>query len=194
MQKIDTHIPGLCVLEPRVFEDDRGHFFELHSADKLAAFGIDPAVKQINQSSSKKGVLRGLHFQAPPHDQTKLVRCSRGKLYDVAVDIRKGSPTFGKWFGIELSDENKKMLYVPSGFAHGFYSLTDGAELQYMVGKTPYVKEAEGGLRFDDPAIGIQWPFHQDGTAPLVNDRDRTFPTLAALATPFVFSHQAASA
>jgi dTDP-4-dehydrorhamnose 3,5-epimerase len=190
MQRTDTHIPGLCVLEPRVFTDDRGHFFELHSADKLQALGIDPKVVQINQSSPKKGVLRGLHFQAPPHDQSKLVRCSKGRLFDVAVDIRKGSPTYGKWFGVELSEENKKMLYVPTGFAHGFYSLTEGAELQYMVGNAPYVKDAEGGLRFDCPEVGIEWPL--DG-APLVNDRDRTFPTLGTLVSPFTFAQQTAT-
>ncbi len=182
MRKIDTHIPGLCVIEPQVFQDDRGHFFELYSAEKLAAFGIDPIVKQINQSSSKKGVLRGLHFQAPPHDQTKLVRCARGRIFDVTVDIRKGSPTYGAWFGIELSEENKKMLYVPTGFAHGFIALTDGAELQYMVGNAPYVKDAEGGLRFDDPVLGIEWPLEG---APLVNERDRTFPDFATFVTPF---------
>jgi dTDP-4-dehydrorhamnose 3,5-epimerase len=187
MKKTDTHIPGLCVIEPRVFEDERGHFFELYSAEKLAALGIDGNVKQINQSSSKKGVLRGLHFQTPPHDQTKLVRCSKGRLYDAVVDIREGSPTYGKWFGIELSEENKKMLYVPSGFAHGFCALTDGAELQYMVGKTSYVKEAEGGLRYDDPSVGIQWPLD---AAPLVNERDRTFPLLHELASPFKFSQE----
>jgi len=185
MKKTDTHIPGLYVIEPRIFEDERGYFFEVHSFEKLTALGLEAAVLQINQSSSKKGVLRGLHFQAPPHDQTKLVRCAKGRLFDVAVDIRKGSPTYGKWFGIELSDENKKMLYVPSGFAHGFCTLTEGAELQYMVGKSPYAKEAEGGIRFDDPAIGIEWPLEGQ---PLVNDRDQALPLLCDLESPFSFN------
>lgn len=184
MKTIETGIPGLLVIEPQVFADERGHFFEAFSAARFASFGIEPGVVQINQSSSKKGVLRGLHFQAPPHDQTKLVRCGRGRLYDVAVDIRRGSPTFGKWFGVELSDENKKMLYVPSGFAHGFYSLTDGCELVYLVGKSGYAKASEGGVRFDDPAVGIDWPL--EGT-PLVNERDRTFPLLTPDSSPFVF-------
>ena len=191
MKTIATGIPGLLVIEPKVFVDERGHFFEAHSASKFAAFGIEPGVVQINQSSSKKGVLRGLHFQAPPHDPTKLVRCGRGRLYDVAVDIRRGSPTFGKWFGVELSDENKKMLYVPSGFAHGFYSLTDGCELVYLVGKSGYAKAAEGGVRFDDPAVIIEWPM--DGE-PLVNERDCTFPLLTEDSTPFVFEAASSSA
>ena len=184
MNIIETGIHGLIVIEPQVFADERGHFFEAHSAEKFAAFGIEHGVVQINQSSSKKGVLRGLHFQAPPHAQTKLVRCTRGRLYDVAVDIRRGSPTFGKWFGVELTDENKKMLYVPFGFAHGFYSLTDGCELMYLVGGNGYAKGAEGGVRFDDPSIQIEWPF--DGDA-LVNERDRTFPLISEETTPFLY-------
>ncbi|MEY4745022.1 MAG: hypothetical protein RL272_967 [Candidatus Parcubacteria bacterium] len=184
MKTIETGIPGLLVIEPQVFADERGHFFEAFSAARCASLGIELGVVQINQSSSKKGVLRGLHFQAPPNDQTKLVRCGRGRLYDVAVDIRRGSPTFGKWFGVELSDENKKMLYVPSGFAHGFYSLTDGCELVYLVGKSGYAKASEGGVRYDDPAVGIDWPFKGP---PLVNERDRTFPLLTPGNSPFVF-------
>jgi dTDP-4-dehydrorhamnose 3,5-epimerase len=184
MKKVETHIPGLVVIEPQVFADERGHFFEAFNAAKVAALGIEPGIMQINQSRSKKGVLRGLHFQAPPHDQPKLVRCVAGRLYDVAVDARRGSPTFGTWFGIELSAENMKMLYVPSGFAHGFYSLTDGCELLYLVGKSGYAKAAEGGVRFDDPAVGIVWPFEG---APLVNERDRTWPLLTPESTPFVY-------
>jgi dTDP-4-dehydrorhamnose 3,5-epimerase len=184
MKKIETGIPGLFVIEPQVFADDRGYFFEAFSAPKLEALGVEPGVLQINQSSSKKGVLRGLHFQAPPFGQTKLVRCSRGRLHDVAVDIRRGSPTFGKWFGIELSEENKKMLYVPVGFAHGFYSLTEGCELLYLVGKSGYAKTAEGGVRFDDPAVAIEWPLEG---APLVNERDRTWPLISEATTPFVY-------
>jgi len=184
MKTIETGIPGLLVIEPQVFADERGHFFEAFSAAKLGALGIEPGVVQINQSSSKKGVLRGLHFQAPPFEQTKLVRCGRGRLYDAVVDIRRGSPTFGRWFGIELSEENKKMLYVPGGFAHGFYSMTDGCELIYLVGKNGYSKVSEGGVRFDDPAVRIEWPMEGD---PLVNERDRTWPLITEENTPFVF-------
>lgn len=186
MKIIETGIQGLLVIEPQVFADERGHFFEAHSAAKFSQLGIEAGVMQINQSRSKKGVLRGLHFQAPPFAQTKLVRCGRGSLYDVAVDIRRGSPTFGKWFGLELSEDNKKMLYVPEGFAHGFYSLTDGCELIYLVGKNGYAKSAEGGVRFDDPAVGIEWPFSESGE-PLVNERDRTWPLVSKENTPFIY-------
>ncbi len=184
MKITETGIPGLLVLEPQVFGDERGWFMEAHHAGKFAELGIEPGVAQINQSFSTAGVLRGLHFQLPPHDQTKLVRCIRGRLFDVAVDIRRGSPTLGRWFGLELSAENKKMLYVPSGFAHGFYAVTD-CELLYLCGRANYNKAAEGGLRYDDPAVGIVWPCA--GREPQVNARDAAFPTLDRLATPFVF-------
>jgi dTDP-4-dehydrorhamnose 3,5-epimerase len=190
MKVLETGIPGLHVIEPAVFEDERGHFFETFSKEKLAAHGIDADVAQINHSFSKKGVLRGLHFQAPPAAQSKLVRCVRGSLYDVAVDIRTGSPTYGKWFGLELSAENKRMLYIPAGFAHGFYALTD-CELNYCCGGAGYAKAAEGGLRYDCADTAIAWPLEG---APLVNERDRTYPTLATLASPFVYAAERASA
>ncbi|MDP3985660.1 MAG: dTDP-4-dehydrorhamnose 3,5-epimerase [bacterium] len=183
MKKIGTGIPGLYIIEPQVFADDRGHFFEAHNASKCVALGIEPGIVQINQSFSKRGVVRGLHFQAPPFDQTKLVRCVRGRLFDVAVDIRRGSPTYGKWFGIELSDENKRMLYIPTGFAHGFSALTD-CEMMYLCGRAGYQKTTEGGLRYDDADIGIDWP-HEG--APIVNERDLAFPILQNFETPFVF-------
>ncbi|MFA6604161.1 MAG: dTDP-4-dehydrorhamnose 3,5-epimerase [Patescibacteria group bacterium] len=185
MKTVETGIPGLLVVEPQVFGDERGWFMETHHASKFAALGIEPVVQQINQSFSTAGVLRGLHFQSPPQDQTKLVRCIRGRLFDVAVDIRAGSPTFGQWFGVNLSADNKKMLYVPSGFAHGFYAATD-CELLYLCGKSNYDKSTEGGLVYDDPAVGIGWPFA--GREPQVNPRDASFPTLDQLRTPFVFS------
>lgn len=181
MKAIETGIEGLLIIEPQVFGDERGYFFEAHNAAKLAALGVEPGVLQINQSFSRQGVLRGLHFQAPPHDQTKLVRCVSGRLFDVAVDIRRGSPTYGKWFGLELSAENKRMLYVPSGFAHGFYALTD-CELLYLCGRSGYDKASEGGLRYDDPDIGIVWPLTGE---PSVIERDQSFPPLAGFGTPF---------
>jgi dTDP-4-dehydrorhamnose 3,5-epimerase len=184
MRTIETGIPGLLIVEPTVFGDERGWFMETHSAPKFEALGIEPGAVQMNHSFSNKGVLRGLHFQSPPQDQTKLVRCVRGRLYDVAVDIRRGSPTFGHWFGLELSVENKKMLFVPSGFAHGFYSIED-CELLYICGKAAYAKAAEGGLRYSCPDCAIAWPF--DGVQPTVNERDASFPTLAELQSPFVF-------
>lgn len=183
-----TLLPGLVVVEQKVFNDERGWFMEMYNAAAFAAAGLEADVAQINHSFSRKGVLRGLHFQAPPHDQTKLVRCVRGRLFDAVVDIRRGSPTFGKWFGLELSAENRKMLYVPRGFAHGFYALED-CELMYLCGHAGYAKEAEGGLRYSCQEVGIKWPF--EGT-PLVNERDLTFPTFGSLKSPFVFDGQAA--
>jgi len=183
MRTTETGIPGLLIVEPQVFGDERGWFMEAHNAAKFAALGLEPGVTQINQSFSTKGVLRGLHFQAPPHDQTKLVRCLRGRLFDVAVDIRAGSPAFGRWFGLELSAENKKMLFVPSGFAHGFLALTD-CELLYLCGLSGYDKASEGGLVWNDPDVGIAWPLEGQ---PLVNPRDASFPGLKALKTPFAW-------
>ncbi|MBU0625024.1 dTDP-4-dehydrorhamnose 3,5-epimerase [Patescibacteria group bacterium] len=183
MNIIKTGIVGLVVIEPQVFGDERGWFMEMHSQPKFEAAQIESGVVQINHSFSTKGVLRGLHFQAPPHDQSKLVRCVNGRLFDAVVDIRRGSPTFGQWFGLELSAENKKMLFVPSGFAHGFCALED-CELMYLCGRSAYHKEAEGGLRYNAPEVGIRWPIESEL---VMNDRDRDFPTLVELSTPFVY-------
>jgi len=183
MKVTETGIPGLKVVEPQAFADERGWFMEAHNAAKFAELGLEPGVTQINHSFSVRGVLRGLHFQAPPHDQTKLVRCVAGRLFDAVVDIRRGSPTFGRWFGLELSSENRKMLFVPSGFAHGFYAVTD-CELLYLCGRSGYAKGAEGGLNYACSQAGIAWPF---AGQPLVNPRDAAFPDLSRLETPFVF-------
>ena len=183
MKKIETGIEGLWIIETRVFSDSRGSFLESYSRAKLEALGIKEPLEQTNFARSHKGVLRGLHFQTPPHAQSKLVRCVRGYLYDVAVDIRKGSPTFGKWFGLELNDTDGKMLYVPPGFAHGYYALSE-CDFEYHVGGSGYEPKAEGGLRWDDPAVGITWPM--DNTLKM-NERDRTFPLLADLDSPFRF-------
>jgi dTDP-4-dehydrorhamnose 3,5-epimerase len=172
MNVIETGIEGLVVLEPKVFGDERGWFQEEYNADKLAEVGFTDKLVQANHSFSAANVLRGLHFQQAPHAQSKLVRCLRGRLFDVAVDIRPGSPTCGQWFGVDLSDENHKQLLVPRGFAHGFYTLTD-AELLYFCGENSYHPESEGGLRFDDPDLKIVWPFADE---PVVNDRDRNWP------------------
>lgn len=189
MQKTATGIPGLYVIEPRVFKDDRGHFYEAFNAATLRELGMDPDVVQMNHSFSKKGVLRGMHFQTPPHDQTKLVRCVRGRLYDAAVDLRKGSPTYGTSFGTELSAENTKMLWVPKGFAHGFLALED-CELLYVVGGSGYRKESEAGLRWDCGDAAIDWPTEAllaRGGVPNAVERDLSFPTLKELDSPFVF-------
>jgi dTDP-4-dehydrorhamnose 3,5-epimerase len=183
MNIIETQIPGLVVVEPQVFGDERGWFMEMHNADKFGAAGIAPGVAQINHSFSTAGVLRGLHFQAPPHAQSKLVRCLHGRLFDVAVDIRRGSPTYGQWFGLELSAKNKKMLFVPAGFAHGFYALED-CELMYLCGGHGYAPTAEGGLHYAAKDVGIEWPFNDE---PVVNERDRVYPALNELQSPFVY-------
>jgi dTDP-4-dehydrorhamnose 3,5-epimerase len=181
MNVVETGLAGLVVIEPKVFGDERGWFVEMHNAEKFREMGIEPEVDQINHSFSTKGVLRGLHFQAPPNDQSKLVRCLHGRLFDVAVDIRVDSPTYGKWYGLELSAENKKMLFVPRGFAHGFYALED-CELMYLCGHAGYAPDSEGGLRYDAEDIGIEWRF--DGQ-PNVNERDRNFSNLTDLESPF---------
>jgi dTDP-4-dehydrorhamnose 3,5-epimerase len=177
MPAVATPIKDLLLLEPQVFGDERGWFTEKMNTAALAEAGFSDRVVQVNHSFSVKGVLRGLHFQRAPHDQSKIVFCVRGRLFDVAVDVRPGSPTCGKWYGVELSSENRRGLLVPRGFAHGFYALDD-CELLYLCGNASYDKAAEGGLRWDDPAVGVEWPL--DG-APQVNERDAAFGGLADL-------------
>ena len=172
----DGKIPGLIIVEPRVFPDDRGFFFESHKQSDFVESGIPGPFVQDNHSSSSRGVLRGLHFQTEPHAQGKLVRVTRGKLWDVAVDIRKGSSTFGKWQGIELSEANRCMFYIPPGFAHGFIALEDETELQYKC-TAEYNAQADGGIRWDDPEIGIKWPI----TDVLVSPKDEELPYLKDL-------------
>lgn len=180
MNKIETAIPGVVIIEPDVFGDDRGFFYESFNADKFDALGVPSTFAQDNHSFSKKGVLRGLHFQLPPKAMAKLVRCTRGRLMDVAVDLRKDSPTYKQHVMIELSEENKKMLYMPAGVAHGFYALTD-CELLYKCSHT-YDKSGDGNVRFDDPAFNIPWPLEGE---PLLSDRDKVAPAFADLDLPF---------
>lgn len=161
-------ISGLCVLTPRVFDDPRGYFFESYSKISFVDAGITDDFVQSNQSLSQKGVLRGLHFQAPPHAQSKLVRVIQGAVLDVAVDIRKNSPTYGKYFGLELTEENKWMMYIPEGFAHGFVTLRDNTIFSYKC-TNYYNKPAEGCLLWNDPAIGINW----NVSDPLLSDKDK---------------------
>ncbi len=190
MNVTETPLSGLKIVEPTVFEDERGWFMEAHNAAKFAALGIEPGIVQINHSHSKQGVLRGLHFQAPPADQTKLVRCVAGRLFDVAVDIRRGSPTYGQWYGVELSAQNRRMLYVPSGFAHGFYAITD-CDLLYLCGRNGYSKAAEGGLKYDCPQLDIVWPYAVEAwlpSNPIVIARDAAFPGLDEFESPFVYA------
>ena len=151
------HIEGLKVITPQVFGDSRGFFMETYNKNDFTEAGIDVDFVQDNQSASTKNVLRGLHFQIN-FPQDKLVRVVKGAVYDVAVDLREGSETFGQWYGVELSDENKKQFFIPKGFAHGFYVLSDYAEFAYKCSDF-YHPNDEGGLIFDDPQIGVEWPF-----------------------------------
>jgi len=182
MQITETFIQDLKVVEPKVFGDHRGWFMETYNAEAFQKAGMDIRFVQDNQSfSATKGTLRGLHYQLNPKAQTKLVRCTKGAIYDVAVDIRKGSPTFGKWFGIELSAENKKQLFIPQGFAHGFMTMTDDVEVQYKVDNL-YAPDCDRGIIWNDPAIGIEWPLditpvlsEKDEKAPLLKEADHNF-------------------
>lgn len=168
-QKLE--IPEVVLVTPRVFKDDRGYFMETYKASEFIANGIDVNFVQDNHSFSTKNVIRGLHYQKSPHAQGKLVRCIQGVIWDVAVDIRKGSPTLGKWVAAELSETNKQMLYIPVGFAHGFATLSDTAQICYKV-TSDYCPEAEAGLRWDDKTIAIPWPV----TTPLLSKKDVNNP------------------
>jgi dTDP-4-dehydrorhamnose 3,5-epimerase len=186
MKLESTPLPGVFVVEPTVFGDDRGWFFESFNEqrfhDSLAALGepLPRRFVQDNHSCSKAGVLRGLHFQRPPHAQGKLVRVVRGAAFDVAVDIRPGSATFGRWFGVELNDDNRRQLWIPEGFAHGFLALQDDTHFLYKTTDV-YARDCEGAIRFDDPAIGIQWPLPAGLSQALLAAKDAAAPLLAAL-------------
>ncbi len=175
MTTIETDLPGLLLFEPRVFEDGRGAFMECYHADRYRAHGLDVEFVQDNLSRSKRGVLRGLHFQKR-YPQGKLIWVVRGTVYDVAVDLRPGSPTFGQHAAVELSEANGRQLYVPPGFAHGFCALSDRADVFYKCTDV-YHPDDEGGLRWNDPALGIDWPIAE----PILSERDRQHPTLAEL-------------
>ena len=175
MTVTDTFIKDLKIIEPKVFGDQRGYFFEAWKKSDFEAAGIDFVPVQQNESSSTYGVVRGLHFQLNPYSQAKLVRCVVGKVLDVAVDIRKGSPTFGKHFSVELSEENKRQFFIPRGFAHGFSVLSDYAVFSYLCDNV-YNKESEGGIIFNDPALGIDWKVPQDKM--IFSEKDLKHPTL----------------
>ena len=180
----ETGLSGLKVLTPLRFGDTRGFFSESWNKRLLAQHGIEFDFVQDNHSlSAAVNTVRGLHFQAPPHAQTKLVRCGKGRLFDVAVDIRAGSPTFGKWFGTELSFENGKQLLVPAGFLHGFSTRAPETEIIYKC-TDYYDAAADGAVRFDDPAIGVDWGL--SGPA-ILSDKDRAAPLLRDFATPFIY-------
>jgi len=170
-----TPIEGLVIIEPRAFPDERGFFMESYKQSDFEKAGIVGPFVQDNHSRSKRGVLRGLHFQRPPNAQGKLVRVSRGHAWDVAVDLRKGSPTFGKYFALELSESNRLMFWIPASFAHGFLALEDDTELQYKC-TAEYNAASDGGLRWNDPDIAIAWP--DIGIPYLVSAKDAALPTL----------------
>jgi dTDP-4-dehydrorhamnose 3,5-epimerase len=165
---IETKLPGVLIIEPRVFGDARGFFMETWNAGAFAAAGLDLTFVQDNHSRSQKGVLRGLHFQNPG-PQGKLVRVANGAVFDVAVDLRASSPTFGKWVGVELSAANKRMFWVPEGFAHGFLTLEPETDFLYKC-TAPYAPQSEFTLAWDDPVVGIEWP--DIGGDPIISDKD----------------------
>ncbi|MFN3864123.1 MAG: dTDP-4-dehydrorhamnose 3,5-epimerase [Erythrobacter sp.] len=175
MNIIETAIPGVLIIEPRVFGDARGFFMETWNAAAFAGAGLDLGFVQDNHSRSQKGVLRGLHFQNPG-PQGKLVRVANGAVFDVAVDLRASSPTFGQWVGVELSAANKRMLWVPEGFAHGFLTLAEDTDFLYKC-TAPYAPQSEHTLAWNDPAVGIAWP--AAGLDPIISEKDARGLSLA---------------
>ena len=188
-KRTDTSIEGVYIIEPTVFGDNRGYFLETYNKKDFEEIGIKTEFIQDNQSKSTKGVLRGLHFQKE-NTQAKIVRCISGKVFDVAVDLRPGSKTYGKWEGVILSGENKKMFFIPKGFAHGFLVLSETAEFCYKVDDL-YNHDAEGGLKWNDEEVGIIWP-EVEGMNPeeyITNERDGNWPSLADLKETDLFKN-----
>lgn len=180
-------VQGPLLLTPRVFGDERGFFFESWNQQAFNAAAGDTAFVQDNHSRSSRGVLRGLHYQLPPHPQGKLVRCVLGEIFDVAVDIRRSSPTFGQWVGAVLSADNKQQLWVPAGFAHGFLTLSEQAEVLYKTTDF-WSRECERAIRWDDPALAIAWPLEAlAGAEPQLSEKDAVAPLLAELAEGDLF-------
>jgi len=176
MEIIKTDFNGLVVIKPDVFSDKRGYFFESFNVSSYRNAGIDFSPVQDNESRSSKGVIRGLHYQLRPHDQAKLIRVIEGKIFDVALDIRKGSATFGKWYGIELDSESKTQLFIPKGFAHGFSVLSEIAVILYKVDNI-YNKLSERGISLNDPGLEIDWRLAK--TTPVISEKDMKNPTLS---------------
>ena len=171
MRFLETAVQGAFVVDPQRFEDERGFFARTWSVDDLAAAGLDSELNQASISfNSREGTLRGMHFQTAPHEETKLVRCTMGEMYDVVLDLRPDSPSYLQWHGEVLSAENRRGLYIPKGCAHGFLTLQEATEVFYMI-SSPYVPSAGSGVRWNDPAFGIDWP----GEVTVINDRDATY-------------------
>lgn len=182
MNVIKTPIEGLLIIEPRVFHDARGYFVETYNEQRYREAGVDAMFVQDNQSCSTYGVVRGLHFQKPPYTQAKLVSCTKGRVLDVAVDLRMGSPTYGKWFSVELSEENHRQFYIPRGFAHGFSVLSEQAVFTYKCDNL-YHPEAEGGLLLSDPDVAIDWQVPEDKR--VISEKDTKHPLFKDLISPF---------
>jgi dTDP-4-dehydrorhamnose 3,5-epimerase len=175
MRFTETKVAGAFLIEPEPIADERGFFARTWCREEFADHGLNPELAQANISfNHRKGTLRGLHYQEAPHAEAKLVRPVRGAIWDLALDLRPDSPSYLAWFGAELRDANRAMLYVPEGCAHGFLTLTDDAEVVYQM-SAPYAPQAARGVRFDDPAFGISWP----GEVVVINERDRTYPDFA---------------
>jgi len=168
----ETRLKGAFLIQPELIEDERGFFARTWSQREFAERGLNSKLTEGNISfNKKKGTLRGMHYQAPPHGQAKLVRCTRGSIYDMIIDLRSSSTTFKEWLGVELTASNHLMLYIPENFAHGYQTLEDETEIAYQVSGA-YAPESERGVRWDDPAFGINWPL----TVTIINERDRTYP------------------
>jgi len=181
MEIVKTSIPDLVIIKPKVFQDDRGYFFESYNKEKFLSEGIDKNFVQDNESKSMKGVLRGLHFQKPPYSQGKLVRVMKGAVLDVAVDLRLASPCYGKWASIELTEDNKFMYWVPPGFAHGFKTLEDDTVFFYKCTNV-YHPNAEGSIKWDDPILNIDW----GNTGSLIlSEKDKNSPSFKDFISPF---------
>jgi len=174
MRFIETPLPGAWIIELDLLGDERGWFARTFDADEFEARGLDPTIAQCNASfNARQATLRGMHYQAEPHGESKLVRCVRGAIFDVAVDLRTDSPTRCRWHAVELSAENRRAFYIPAGLAHGFQTLTDDCEVLYQMGQR-YVPDAARGVRWDDPAFGIRWP--EAECERIVSEKDRTYP------------------
>jgi len=182
MRFLPTRLEGAFLIDLEAHQDERGAFARLWDGALFAERGLEPGLAQVSVSwNPKAGTLRGLHFQLPPYEETKLVRCIRGAIFDVIVDLRAGSPSYLQWEGFELTEGNRRQLYIPKGFAHGFETLADESEVLYFI-STPYAPTASGGLRWNDPALGIAWPAEPG----IVSERDRTWPPLPGT-SPFSF-------
>jgi dTDP-4-dehydrorhamnose 3,5-epimerase len=185
MKVTQTSLPGLVLIEPKVFPDSRGYFFESYNSRLLSALGIENIFVQDNQSSSQYGVIRGLHYQREPHAQTKLIRVLSGSIYDVAVDVRKNSPSFGQWYGIELSAENHLQLLIPKGFAHGFSVLSEKADILYKCDNY-YAPESEGGINCLDSKLSIDWKIPSGKV--IISPRDKELASFENAVHNFIFA------